>query len=255
MGKASNNLGLIGDGDDVDMLTEAENTFGVTFTHKEASRISNVGQFYDLIVGKYRADHRDTRACLSQMAFYRLRRAVAELGHTGPITPATPIAEVMPALRNGRSMRQSWRDLGRLSGLSLPHRELPWLLPYEGAMSFVGYLTMMTAIAVTMLALQGLTGMHVIWSAIAGVAAVVIAPLVLVVALNALFGAVPKRIVTIADLTREAAGHSFRSLHGAKPGCGPADLWLGLTAILRTDSGYRGPIDRETTFFRHEART
>jgi len=26
-------------------------------------------------------------------------------------------------------------------------------------------------------------------------------------------------------------------------------------AILRSISGYRGPIDRETTFFHHEART
>jgi hypothetical protein len=62
------------------------------------------------------------------------------------------------------------------------------------------------------------------------------------------FRTVPRRLLTIGELAREAAGCSFAKLAGAKE-CGPSDRWFALTAILRAIAGHRTAITRQTTFF------
>jgi len=59
-----NTLNLVGDGDELDMFSDAENAFEVKLTGSELAALHNVGDLYDLIVGKYRSRHPTTQACL-----------------------------------------------------------------------------------------------------------------------------------------------------------------------------------------------
>jgi hypothetical protein len=61
-------------------------------------------------------------------------------------------------------------------------------------------------------------------------------------------GDIPRRIGTVGDLAREAAGHSFRELSCGRK-TGPSDRWFALLALLRQISGYQPKIARDTTFF------
>jgi hypothetical protein len=69
------------------------------------------------------------------------------------------------------------------------------------------------------------------------------------------FRTVPRRLVAMGDLAREAAGCSFAKLAAEKKGCGPSDRWFALTAILRGSTGHKTAITRETTFFAKEAKS
>jgi len=77
--------------DDVDMVQRAEKIFGIELPAEQLSTVCTVGEFYDLIMRELGGSKRATRACLTQTAFYRLRRALAEMGASGPITPGTPV--------------------------------------------------------------------------------------------------------------------------------------------------------------------
>jgi len=63
------------------------------------------------------------------------------------------------------------------------------------------------------------------------------------------FGRVPRRITTVGDLAREAAGCSFADLQRERDGFGPTDAWNALAAILREMSCHTGDINRDTGFF------
>jgi hypothetical protein len=75
---AYNTLNLVGDGDDLEAVEEAERLFAIKFGGDELLDTHNVGQFYDLILRKHRSVQPATRACLTQVAFYRLRRALKD---------------------------------------------------------------------------------------------------------------------------------------------------------------------------------
>ena len=63
-----------------------------------------------------------------------------------------------------------------------------------------------------------------------------------------LFGTIPRRILTVGDLAREAAGHSFVGL-AQKRTAGRPDRWSALLAIVRRVSGFKRAITRDTTFY------
>ncbi|MGY4496782.1 hypothetical protein ACVWYH_000709 [Bradyrhizobium sp. GM24.11] len=67
------------------------------------------------------------------------------------------------------------------------------------------------------------------------------------------FRTVPRRILTIGELAREAAGCSFAKLTTENKECAPSDRWFALTAILRGLTGHKIAITPETTFFAEHA--
>lgn len=235
-------LNLVGDGDDVDVIHGVERTFGIKLTDVEADRTRTVGQLHDLIELKYSSAGSRTRTCLSQMAFYRLRRAFKTMGIASEITPQTPIS-VLERLEP-RSMAPKWRRLAQGTGLDLPSLETSfwmserWPRPFHWPALFV----------------LGLLGC--LWHAF-GIS--LGNPLVLLLAAALCFGfgyerwrifrTVPRRIRTIGELAREAAGCSFAKLTTENKECAPSDRWFALTAILRGLTGHKITITRETTFF------
>ena len=235
-------IGLTGDLDDVETLRSVEDLFGMKVTDREAEQTLTVGQLYDLIESKTGGR---TEVCLSQLAFYRLRRAFRELGIAAAVTPATPVSVV----RNiqPHSIHASWKTLTRQSTLELPALEAPCLFrpvslpkwPTIAVLSVLGFATL------------------VVWLDVLGLPpwilfVLLFAMMPLVAGLDFLrwriVGDIPRRIGTVGDLAREAAGHSFRELSCGRK-TGPSDRWFALLALLRQISGYQPKIARDTTFF------
>jgi hypothetical protein len=236
-------LNLFGDGDDVDVIYAVERTFGIKLTDAEAERTRTVGQLYDLIELKHPNAGSRTRACLSQMAFYRLRRALRTMGIEGEITPQTPVsvlAQIEP-----RSMAPKWRRLAQGSGLDLPRLETPFRISEEPILLRWRGLLMSAAFG-GLCAAFGIS-----W------AVVILAGTLLLgfeYACWLLWRSVPRRILTIGELAREAAGFSFAKLTAEDAACAPSDRWFALTAILRQITGHEIAITRETSFFAKHAR-
>jgi hypothetical protein len=247
-----NTLNLVGDGDDLDVISDAEDIFEVKLVDREVSAVESVGELYDLIVDKYRSRHPITQACLSQTAFYRLRSALDAMGAKGPIRPATSVSLMMSQLPGNRHIRHKWRELARRSGLKLPRLEVRWM-PFDVVVPrYLCYLRSAAVILIfflTAYAISKLAGMTFGWALIATFTC-----FIFVSTISWLwFADIPLRIKTIGDLAHESSGHSFTALRREKPGCSPVDLWQALVAILRGISGRKGEINRDTTFFAQHA--
>jgi hypothetical protein len=249
---ATNTLNLVGDGDELDILDEVETAFGISIAETEAAAVRTVGDLFDLVVRDTGAQQ--TRACLTQAAFYRLRRALLAMGSDVHITPDTPIARALSAPVRVSSLRAIWRELGTETGLKLPQREIPWPnLPSWMVASADRHPRLYRWLAVTVLVIliatflisTGITGFTAFCTGLAFVALAFGAHSVL----RHVCGTVPERLQSVGDLAREAAGRSFQSLRDEQHGFSPHDLWWALLAILRHHTGHAGPIDRETTFF------
>jgi len=238
-------LNFVGDGDDVDVIHAVERTFGIKLTDAEAVQTRTVGQLYDLIELKYPNAGSRTQACLSQMAFYRLRRALNTMGIEGEITPQTPIS-VLERIEP-RSMAPKWRRLAQGSGLGLPSLETPfrmsdkwakivrWLAPCVLGMLACIWAAFGISLGHWLLSVGALCfGFNYVWWLVSRTA--------------------PRRILTIGELAREAAGFSFTKLTAENTTCAPSDRWFALIAILRGMTGHKIAITRETTFFAEYAR-
>lgn len=239
-------LALVGDGDDVDVVYDVERTFGIKLTDAEAERVRHVGELHDLIELKLPAA--ETRACLSQAAFYRLRNAFRSMGWQAPIKPDTPIA-VLNELGPDR-IRRKWKMLARGANLDLPSLESPvWIEFPERIERIINPLLY----CLLMLAMVGAgflaAGAGLGWSFVLVIPMTVALSTAIAYAWHWVFGDIPRRIHTIGDLAREAAGYSFQKLSVEKNGSSPGDRWFALISILRGISGHKPPITRDTTFF------
>jgi hypothetical protein len=250
-----NTLDLVGDGDDMDVIFDAERTFGIKISNDEASDTHNVGQFYDLVLHKYRTIHPATRACLTQAAFYRLRYALKDMRLDQPITPDTSLSCAMPPPADKATIRRVWKEIGHRAGLTLPRLEIPWMprLPWQGRTSRlgariigVGVVAMFLALSITV---EKLTGIGLGWLMVITFAGIFALSIITSVLAHFFFATIPERIQTVGELARETAGHSFAELQSEKGGCSPSDVWYALTASLRNISSHKAPIDRETMFF------
>jgi hypothetical protein len=248
---AENTLGLAGDMDDVDVVVGAEGTFGIKFTDSELRETHTVGQFYDLVLRKHRAIHPATKACLTQAAFYRVRRALKDMGVNRPITPATPLASVLPPPADRKAVRHAWKQIADRVGVTLPRLETPWKqsapMSRWGALAF--WITGYALVFALAIALAGLTGISVGWWLFLEFATIVVFGIIGSLLADAYLATVPRRLKTVGDFAREVAGHSFAELQRDKGSAGASDAWHALTASLRAATAHKGPIDRETTFF------
>jgi hypothetical protein len=257
-----NSLNLVGDGDELDVIYDVERTFGFKFTKEEAENLRNVGDLYDLIESK--ATSADgTKGCLSQAAFYQIREALRANGLAGAVTPSTPLAEV--ADFSGRKGRAKWRDLERRAGLTFPWLETAG---ERGAFSLWWRRQLSSPVRNWLSALlsapigfglffffDNFLGIHprtVLNWLLGALIAVPLAVAAIAYAWHLTFKTVPKRIVTVGDLAREAAGYSFAELVRAKHGSSPYDRWFALGAILRLASGHKSTIAKDTKFFVNE---
>jgi hypothetical protein len=240
-GPLTNSLRLVGDGDDLDIVADVERVFGISIAGHEAESTRTVGQLHDLIEAKCGGR---TEACLSRVAFYRLRKALTEGGVETRIEPATPVA----ILRPQNSVARAWSELQCRSGLQLPPLEIPLRFKTRPLPRWVNALltTLVVGAAFCMLrfALELSAGISMLFIVV-GFAAFGVARYVAYLLLRD----IPCRIATIGDLARESAGCTFADLSQRGRRASPADRWFALLAILRSVSGHKAGITRDTTFF------
>jgi len=226
--------------DGVDVVRDVERMFRISITNGEAETTLTVGQLYDLIEKKCGAGK--TQACLSQISFYQLRRALESLDSKTVIRPDTHVS-IVRRLNLG-SIARTWKQLGRQSRLRLPSLETPFLAKIPVAAQVIAISCAGVAVFAVARHFGFRPGGSFLVGAFGGIALIVAATSIL----HLVFRDIPRRIVTIGDLAREAAGHSYTELLQSRSRSSGADRWYALTAILRNISTYQRPITRDTTF-------
>ncbi len=101
--------------DSVELLMSFEDKFGIQVPDNEAEKISTVEQMVDLIFEKIKIKPNDK--CLSQIIFYRIRRAFEEFGNLkSVITPETKMSDLL----NTSDIESNWKVLEQRIGLKIP---------------------------------------------------------------------------------------------------------------------------------------
>lgn len=111
--------------DSIEILIEAEKTFGISIPDREAEQIITVGDFYDTVWRHL--SPADNDKCLSQSIFYRLRSfCIHSFGISKEqFRPDASMDEFFPRF----SRRQAYTKLATAAGMELPQLILPkkWL--------------------------------------------------------------------------------------------------------------------------------
>jgi len=229
----ANTLGLDDDLDGVEVVIEIEKAFGVKIENREAEAILNVGQMYDLLLRKIPPNVADGK-CASAMAFYRLRRAIADVGNEKKFLPNTDLS----FLEKGRT-KTSYKRLEKLTSLRLPALEVS---PTAG----VGCLLSVCAFVV--IAVLGLT--HVInwpgWTMLmalgAGIAVLYVDP-----------GRIPTECRTLSGLAEKAAALNYGKFIKLGASHREQDIWTNLARVLAERTNLpEGEITRETFFLQSQ---
>ena len=204
-------LGLDDADDRDDLQTALETSFGIQFSEAEAIGCRTVGDIFQVVLSRFPSPGEDAERCVTAMAFYRLRTAVAGLGVETRLTPDTCLLII-----TGLPARKLFRELGRRSGLYLPTCQAAPL----------GWIGGWTALGGLMGLLPTIAFAPQLWFACAATSLLGF----LLICLDP--GRVPPDCQTLGSLARKVAGLNFGTLHalGAKPS-GQA-LWNGLVEVL-----------------------
>jgi hypothetical protein len=200
----SSSLGLVGDLDDVELIEDVEEAFGVRFADHELERCHTVGDLFELVETRL-PDGSSSGYCATAMCFYRLRRALRPLLAID-LCPTTAIGEL-----KGLSVRNLHRLIEN-GGLRPPP-------PY---ISLWGCLALLLVVALP-LAAVGLGGPWWIAaaSALPAVALYRIVPIRL-----------PESVETFGDLVRIVSSRSIGGLSQQGARLATSDAWSAFKDIL-----------------------
>jgi len=115
-----NTLGLDDDLDSVELLLDLETAFGVKFPSDEAEACWTVGDVFKLAHRHVQRPDDLGAGCATAMAFYRLRRALAQDDARPRPAPTTALEDILSPSPNAtyRRIREAYPDM-RLPRLSL----------------------------------------------------------------------------------------------------------------------------------------
>ncbi|MGC3936489.1 hypothetical protein ACOTTU_01650 [Roseobacter sp. EG26] len=216
-------VGVVGDGDDVELLEDFEAVFAIAITDKEAESILTLGEAHEIICSKIPKNHEEQVKCLSAMAYYRLNRAIKAHGKIQPLERLE--------LRAGTSPKVFQKHLENNSNLSLE------------------FLTRISSWVVALFLLQFVT-----WIA----ATIVFSGMLSIIAgfLTFSFTHALWRIAehrdrhvwafdgTIADLSRRAAEVNFGKLVSLGGKWNETEVWRTMTSVIQSHTGF--PQDQMT---------
>lgn len=194
-----------------DLRVAVETAFKIQFSEAEAAGCRTVDDILQVIRSRFLSAGEGAERCVTAMAFYRLRRAVAGLGVRPPLTPDTFLGTL-----TGLSARKLLKEVGRRSELQVP----AWKSTLLGQ---VGGWTMLAGL--TGLLLVAIVAPHLWFACVAmgllGFVLTRVDP-----------GRLPHDCQTLGELARKIAGLNFGTLHaqGAKPR--DQDLWDALVEVL-----------------------
>jgi hypothetical protein len=213
--------------EDVEMLETIERVFGIKLKTQDLERCETVGDLFGVVLAEVPHTERGQSACLSAIAFYRLRRLIAANYPGSTIRPSTPLFEI-----TGRF------GVSRLCRLIAGSGDL------ETPNTFPGWL----ALGLFMGAIPAMIEGYSRWGW-PGLAAGV---LVFLLGLSAMkwFATFPRGIATVGDLARSVAGLNVRQFRPSGEPLRRKEVWDSLDAIAHQHSAWSGRITPETRFFR-----
>lgn len=221
-------LGLVGDGDDLDLLAAIEDSFNVEFGDAPAGW-ETVGDLHEALLDRV-APTSAAGLCATSMAFYSLRRALAPIATSSdPITPRSRLADLV-LLPPKRLHARLHRELG----VSLPPITLSGLGCAGLACMAAGVLAIFVLMAVPS-AWPALALLPLGWALIQGD--------------PGRYGA-----MSAGDLARDVATRNFE--HFAERGADrrPAAIWRALCALLEGETGRDAASIRRQTRFLNRTR-
>jgi hypothetical protein len=217
--------------DSVEIVTEIEHAFHIKIGNAEAAECWIVGDLFALMAQKVPTVDRSASSCPAALAFWRLRSALREMVPNRRISPATPLAELMPVSRR----RAWWRRLERATGMVLPATRPP---PAAGWSSWLPQAIGVMAFGIALAC--GARG----WSVLVGGAAA----LVFVKARRRSDVLGMGAGATVGDLAKITAALNAGLLAQRSGSMRRAEAWTALEGVIRNLTYYSGPIETRTRF-------
>jgi hypothetical protein len=219
--ETKNALPLAGDGDEVDLVQAVERAFAIDFSNADLEKCLTVGDLHQLILAATPHAERGDSACLSALAFYRLRSALITQFPAVSIRPSTSI--LMFTGRFGAA--RFHRRLNHAVNLDLPRPSIRLLC----------LLLALTTIAAPFAGYHGWG-----WSG-----TLLATPLA---GLTYLAGSFFSRydLATIGDLARTVGAMNARRLLPEGATMRTSEVWSVFDAVIRAETGWNGRITAET---------
>lgn len=204
-------VGIVGDGDDVDLIVAFEGVFQISFANEEAENITTLGQAFEVICSKLPNTPSLQGKCMTAMAYYRLNKV---LKGNGKIKLTNRVS-----LPDGKSPRSFQQYLEERTGLSLGFltTESVWV-------TFLFWFQLVSWIIAPIV----LTGVHVY---IGGITIALVSHSFWRIADNA-----DQRVWifdgTLDDLSQQASALNFAELVSLGGAWKKSDVWKTMTAII-----------------------
>lgn len=212
-----NSVGLVGDGDDVELIECFEEVFAITFSNEEVERITTLGEAYEIICSKLPTSTEKKNSCLTAMAYNRLNRALRDQGRI-------PLA-VRIDVPSNLTPKNFQKQLEERSNLRLDFltRASSWAV----ALNFLQFVTWVAGLIL-----------------FSGLSAFVATGVIFVVshALWRIAERTDSRVWsfdgTIGDLSRRASEENIGKLVLLGGKWKDADIWQSMTSIISDFTGY-----------------
>ncbi|MHB1457422.1 MAG: hypothetical protein ACYC0V_10965 [Armatimonadota bacterium] len=212
--------------DIVELVVEAEETFGISIPDEDASELVTVGLMHDYIMRK--VEMAGKRTCISSKVFYTLRRGLMEL--TGierrRITPNSSLYELMP---EGKRRRIYFR-LGKMTKLRLPKLYSPqWVQIAIPSLTVVAFFALLCIVPF----FQGATilsnlVMCILLVLISYVFVILLSPFSIQFSYSYANG----DMKTLGDLTKETLSINYKESISTETTLNPDNVWNTLKAIV-----------------------
>jgi acyl carrier protein len=211
--------------DAVELILELEDQFDIRLSEEDALSARTVGDVYRLVLSK-QPEKLLAPVCLSQMAFYRIRRALAPHvgGDARTIQPGTRFDEIVSSVRR----RAIWKQLETALGYELPPLEK------SGPLATWSFCAALLSLAMAML-VPGIAAWAPGLAMLMTLAAIVALGVFLVGQLALLhFGAsvVPTELPCVGDLAKCVSWRYLDDAQAVRDDAGAREVWDRLVALF-----------------------
>jgi hypothetical protein len=222
-----NTLGLDDDLDPVEAVAGLEKAFALKISDDEAVACKTVGDIYDLLHARFAEQMGTGGACVTSMAFYRLRKALRRMHPEGDFRPSTSLTQC-----TGSNARSFLRQLGQDSALQVPGPQGRWVTAI-GCLLLVGALLAVVLATINRTPVWILTAVGLV---VVGIALVRLDP-----------GVLPDDCTTLGGLATKVSALNFGKFALSGAAVRADGLWVALTEVLSEWSDIpRAEIRRDT---------
>jgi hypothetical protein len=207
-----NTLNLDDDLDPIEAVVGIEQAFAIKISDEEAAACETVGDIYDLLSSHFAAQLGTGGACISSMAFYRLRKALRRAHPDGTFRTSTSLAQYTRG--NARSFLHA---LGQETKLRVPAPNGRWLT----AVGCITILAAFIAIAIAVITEAPAFLLAAVACFIGGLTLAYLDP-----------GELPDDCQSLGGLTEKVSALNFGKLAGAGGAVRAASLWDAMTEVL-----------------------